>query len=435
MLGRSYLSLLCFSFACFLLPSSLYAQGFFSESGVSKPLVSLVVKGEDREHLESALLKLRDLHKTLGIAVSEVVIVGRIPPLRGRRRPSRDAIGGRSLEGGGSYPGSYDELLSMLKQGNLGALEAMQEVRLEPEFEQKLQRMSDAAAKRVASGLDASEVEKVIFAKLRPELKAYVKMLEGLSDDQLRAIEKHHFEALRKRTVNSRSTPLLQRLMLELDLVALEERSPVKVLAKYSARKSPLWVVRSGGVDYVFEGVQDPTTFFDERGAFRRAASKTELAAALAGDGFVRGVSYEGRVFASSEAELATKKALSYRPDLSSAFSKGADDLSYRLRELPHCPEPGLRRVEVFSKSRARSLMDMIFYSPDSVPQNAAALRYSGRARLVSYRSGSFSAGAQMGAGSWAERLDVRCLPTRFHFVTVNDKHFMEYREGERAWD
>ena len=29
----------------------------------------------------------------------------------------------------------------------------------------------------------------------------------------------------------------------------------------------------------------------------------------------------------------------------------------------------------------------------------------------------------------------VRCLPTRFHFVTVDGVQMLEFREGERAWD
>lgn len=105
------------------------------------------------------------------------------------------------------------------------------------------------------------------------------------------------------------------------------------------------------------------------------------------------------------------------------------------LRVIPNCERAGIRREQVGAANMGNVFsLDFVVFSDDDREQIDEAKTWQGPALI--YRSGQ--AIAQVAEDEpllpFISTLDIRCLPTRFHYVNEKGRQFAEYREGHEAW-
>jgi len=106
-----------------------------------------------------------------------------------------------------------------------------------------------------------------------------------------------------------------------------------------------------------------------------------------------------------------------------------------RLPKLNRCKTSNVYRKQVYQYSMATDYLDALYFSPDDRAQEERAKEYRGN-KVIYTQNATFDImqGKDNPYPFIGLMLGVRCLPTRFHYVNVNGKRFMEYREGEAAW-
>ncbi len=101
----------------------------------------------------------------------------------------------------------------------------------------------------------------------------------------------------------------------------------------------------------------------------------------------------------------------------------------------PNCTASAVRHAPVVYDSSELAWFDMVVYSYEDNRQVARAEAWE--LPTAPYLEGDLynpyrSRDLQQ---SFLRVFDIRCLPTRFHYITLNGERVLEYREGERAWD
>ncbi len=106
-----------------------------------------------------------------------------------------------------------------------------------------------------------------------------------------------------------------------------------------------------------------------------------------------------------------------------------------KQRDVPICAKPNVRLEEVHDFTPGSERLDAVFYDKKNSEQQAQAKAWSGI--KVAYEPLLFTRKDTGKPDFWqffAHRLELECLPTRFRFVNIASKRYMEFREGERAW-
>ncbi len=106
------------------------------------------------------------------------------------------------------------------------------------------------------------------------------------------------------------------------------------------------------------------------------------------------------------------------------------------IKPLPRCQSSRVRREQVFQETENSQSIDFVFYSPLDPAQNRKAENFGERA--VPYKPGS-----EVGINSsnhdprpaFAMMTGVECLPTRVHFVNLPEGRFLEFKEGDLAFE
>lgn len=130
-------------------------------------------------------------------------------------------------------------------------------------------------------------------------------------------------------------------------------------------------------------------------------------------------------------------------PGLSSQATIQAEQSQYRavdyLYELPICQSSEVKRVEVGELSVTPRRVDYLFYSFLDPGQREQGEAWKGLA--VPYYAPEQRESAEetfvTALQYYAIQFGVTCLPTRVHLVENEEeqKSFLEYRAGEKAWD
>lgn len=102
---------------------------------------------------------------------------------------------------------------------------------------------------------------------------------------------------------------------------------------------------------------------------------------------------------------------------------------------LPACSADRVRKSEVLADSEDLQWFDLLFYNYREGKQSARAEAWELPA--APYLEGDLYNPHRIRdmQQELGRLFQVQCLPTRFHFVTLNGQRYLEYREGERAWD
>ena len=101
------------------------------------------------------------------------------------------------------------------------------------------------------------------------------------------------------------------------------------------------------------------------------------------------------------------------------------------LNALPACSAPSVRRLQVFHASSGASALEAFYYDPSDPKQAAKAGTFK---RSVAYVAGGKLSELEP-ILSFASTLNLRCLPTLFHYPMEDGKRFIEFREGAEAWN
>lgn len=108
----------------------------------------------------------------------------------------------------------------------------------------------------------------------------------------------------------------------------------------------------------------------------------------------------------------------------------------YYLPKLAACEMPRVRRDEVFHSSLGTQGFDVVFFDAEDKQQINTAKK--SKLNSIAYKGGRTLDLMKYKTDSPLQRLastlGIKCLPTRFHFVTEDNKRFIEYREGLEAW-
>lgn len=126
---------------------------------------------------------------------------------------------------------------------------------------------------------------------------------------------------------------------------------------------------------------------------------------------------------------------LSWRSTRYDGFAKDLPTGAGTYDVLPTCKESQVTRTEVYVDSEQLAWFDLLFYDYHDASQ-------SRRAESWDLPAAPFLEGDlynpyryQDAQQDMARLFELRCLPTRFHFINEGGTKFLEYREGERAWD
>ena len=126
---------------------------------------------------------------------------------------------------------------------------------------------------------------------------------------------------------------------------------------------------------------------------------------------------------------------LLFRRDL---FEKqpSSDDALLHYEELPKCKKSEVELEEVFQDSAGSEGLDVLYYTPTDLEQAQKASSYP---RAIAAYQPALVKDPQTGKADpvqeFARIIQVKCLPTRFHFVYLGSKRYIEIRTGDRAWD
>jgi hypothetical protein len=102
---------------------------------------------------------------------------------------------------------------------------------------------------------------------------------------------------------------------------------------------------------------------------------------------------------------------------------------------LPTCKDSQVTHTEVLVDSEKLAWFDLLFYDYHDTAQTKRAENWD--LPTAPFLEGDYYNPYREGdrQQDMARLFEIRCLPTRFHFVNINGTKYLEYREGERAWD
>ncbi|MCB0360577.1 MAG: hypothetical protein KDD44_13110 [Bdellovibrionales bacterium] len=106
------------------------------------------------------------------------------------------------------------------------------------------------------------------------------------------------------------------------------------------------------------------------------------------------------------------------------------------MPDVPPCERSVVRRMPVAHATPILDALDIVFYSAVDRRQRGRAERWEGDS--IAYQAGSRIDYTKMTTAPLqllAQTFRVECLPTRLHFVTDNDVRYIEFREGDKAWE
>ena len=206
--------------------------------------------------------------------------------------------------------------------------------------------------------------------------------------------------------------------------------------------KVPTWVVRSGGEEHVFPGNYEPSSLFNGRGEFvgQRVG---EARYAEPKQSFLTTVIPHEAMGAKPLPRRPGAKvyALVIRPStpqqMSTTAPPGSGPDIVEVPKLASCTVSRIRRQPVHQLPPFFP-DNLVFFIPRDgrapMPDAAAQQKLT----LVPYRDGTYDRARWSDKEElqiWAGVVGVHCLPTRFLFTVDKGQPYMEWREGDRAWD
>lgn len=102
---------------------------------------------------------------------------------------------------------------------------------------------------------------------------------------------------------------------------------------------------------------------------------------------------------------------------------------------LPNCGASAVRQTQVFERTEEAQAFDYLFYADADPGQKAMVASAPAKTTAIPYfNSTKIVDPMLLTSQRLALSLNIQCLPTRFRFVLVDGKNFLEYREGSEAW-
>ncbi len=187
-------------------------------------------------------------------------------------------------------------------------------------------------------------------------------------------------------------------------------------LKQLGVTASPTWIVTVRGNRHIFEGVDNLSKQFSRVGEFRAGENEEHLVKMS-----------EVKLLAASAASQTYRYSV-----IDQKLRPGAGTYDAK----PDCPAGAVRRVAVLYDTKELDDFDLTYYNYEDPKQSAAAsqLRTPTAPYLVGDMYNPYRDKRSL-QQNFARFFDVRCLPTRLHYVYEGSRRFEEYREGEAAWE
>lgn len=119
----------------------------------------------------------------------------------------------------------------------------------------------------------------------------------------------------------------------------------------------------------------------------------------------------------------------------STAWQFEDDGRLVSYHELPDCRAETTQLVPVFQSTPGTDEFDVVYFNSKEAAELDQARRYRGRA--LPYLPALVRDPETGSPEHWqvfARFVQIRCLPTRFRFVTIGASRYIEYRMGKSAW-
>ena len=270
------------------------------------------------------------------------------------------------------------------------------------------------------------EIEKL--AK-RSVLIRDIVVIGGLNFAQLDASTR---DSISGREVNSEARDALHAVGIDPNILPIAKRLSISegadlakiqlTLKNKNIRQSPTWIISSRGTQYTYEGVPSVVKQFSRKGVFR-GAEQTSPHTIIKSAPLLLPKVEKGPL---SSVIPAYRYRLGVR-----RMPPGIG--TYDVK--PACSKPARRRKPVYFDTDELSDFDMTFYDYKIKSEKDRARKNA--TPTVPYLEGDLynphreKSNLQQGFGRF---FDVRCLPTRVHYIYIGENRVEEYLEGELAW-
>ncbi len=209
-----------------------------------------------------------------------------------------------------------------------------------------------------------------------------------------------------------------------------EDISFKKLISALEVQYSPTWIVATEDKLYLFEGDFDPTEFLN-------IINDPSNAKQPKGDIFHRRFKREGVPFVTNlQDEKESNVASHFMLNKKIRDAVPQPEYKIQFRKLNPCSKPDIRRTKVgMSTLIFQSPVDIIIYS-ESDQQTAQRLNnWQGAKVKYPVKGGRLDeSDPTSNLLVLADKLDLRCLPTRFLYSSENSVVYQEFREGEAIW-
>ena len=205
---------------------------------------------------------------------------------------------------------------------------------------------------------------------------------------------------------------------------AVEIPNPRGLMQELGLEHSPSWKVSTRGEVHWLPDVERASEFFSEGGRFLGLA-----------DVDLRRSQSSSHPFATTGPKIpgAEVNLPLFARTYSVTDSKHPKDAS-TSDVRPNCEKGGIRKVPVLFDSRHLDYFDLLYYQMSEPAQASQAASWSKLA--VPFLEGDLSNPFRKHdtlLQEYARFFDIRCLPTRVHYIFENGRRFEEYREGTEA--
>ena len=226
-----------------------------------------------------------------------------------------------------------------------------------------------------------------------------------------------------------------------------------KYLEKFQISKSPTWIVRYRGQDYVFEGRFDPKQLFSQDGAFLQGEGQNPSGDVIdqynlldkkipiavhetrAGNKFPKQSAKElvtSEQLMSGQANYFTAaktRAISYSP-IGGELPRAAGLFDGKNR----CTRSAVRLDKILMYTEQLEWFDLVYYDFNDAQQSKRASAWE--LPSAPYLEGDLYNPYRLRdeQQDYGRLFKIRCLPTRVHYLNKDSVPYFEYREGESAW-
>ncbi len=278
-------------------------------------------------------------------------------------------------------------------------------------------------------------------------LNRNLEILKGLGSENVIPAEVFFFSSRWNHTVSVRSEKNKALTAQEKELAAKAQGylkalglknfkliNAEKIKSDLRVEFSPVWIISWKAREYLYEGLAKPGLLFAENGIYKgqnanvstkRRSTNNRLKSRISLSELKRRLKTSAPDGSPENAGI---------PIIARVFYSENAGVSVADDALPDCQKSSLRNMEVLPDDKGLEDIDLIAYRYDSFAQKNLARSLP---QAYPYIPGDLSNPYREKNNQTQDVLRIlglRCLPTAVQHVTRGTKHYIQYREGAKAW-